>query len=136
MKLGWRLPPAKGDLALIYAAVLAAWAAVAGLRLFFKLPLPPCLFRYFTGCPCVGCGSTRAASALLQLRISEALAWNPLAASAMIGAALFCIWAVASRLLHLPRPHLEITPTELRWAGVFLGILLAANWLYLIWRGV
>ncbi len=136
MKLIWRPPPAKGDLALIYAAILAAWASLATLRLFLKLPLPPCPFHHFTGFPCVGCGSTRAASALVRSRIFEALAWNPFATIAMLGVAIYCTWAVASRILNLPRPYLEITPTELRWAAVLLGILLIANWFYLIRAGV
>jgi len=136
MKLTWRYPHNNGELGLIYAGILAAWAGVAWLRLFFHLPMPPCLFHYFTGIPCAGCGSTRAASALMQLRIAEALAWNPLTTVAMIGVALYCAWTVAGHILRLPLPHLEITADDLRWGVALAGFLLAANWAYLIWAGV
>ena len=37
-----------------------------------------CLFRSFTGLPCPGCGSTRAAAALFRGHIKEALDYHPL----------------------------------------------------------
>jgi hypothetical protein len=59
-----------------------------GLRLATLVgwPLPACGFREWTGIPCVACGGTRALLALTEGRWIEALAINPLAALAGIGA--------------------------------------------------
>lgn len=40
--------------------------------------LPPCLLHAATGFHCPGCGSTRAVHALLNGRLAQALAYNPL----------------------------------------------------------
>lgn len=37
-----------------------------------------CVFLYFLGIPCPGCGMTRALRALLRLDFAAAFAWNPL----------------------------------------------------------
>lgn len=39
---------------------------------------PPCMFHYFTGFDCPGCGSQRAIHYLLHLQIKEAFLRNPL----------------------------------------------------------
>jgi hypothetical protein len=90
----WR-PPNREErqIALLWAVSAASalvlrpfWLAVAPL-------MPPCPFRVVTGVPCLTCGTTRAAVALLHGRPFEALAANLLAA---LGGAAFTS-AVSSR---------------------------------------
>lgn len=42
-------------------------------------PFPPCMFRAFTGCYCIGCGLTRALHALVHGDLARAFSMNPLA---------------------------------------------------------
>jgi len=53
-------------------AVVLLWGAL------FLLTDALCLFQAFTGLPCPGCGSTRAAVALLQGRFALAFSMHPL----------------------------------------------------------
>ena len=61
---------------LIITAVITA--AAGGLLLIFgaHLPFYQCPFRLATGFYCPGCGNTRAAEALLHLRLAESLTYN------------------------------------------------------------
>jgi len=99
------------------------WIAVAPL-------MPPCPFRALTGLPCLSCGTTRAAVALLEGHPLEALSVNPLAAAAGIaflaGGAVAPLWAV----LRLPLPRLGIA--QARWFRVALAVTLLAAWAWVI----
>jgi hypothetical protein len=99
------------------------WLAVAPL-------LPPCPFRALTGLPCLSCGTTRAAVAVLHGRPLEALVVNPLAALAGIafiaGGAFAPLWA----FLDLPVPHLASPP--MRALRISLVALLLAGWAWVI----
>ena len=66
-----------GRVSLLYGGILLAGLAYLWLyrRLGFGIP---CIFHELTGLSCPGCGLTRAASALSQGRIREALSWNPM----------------------------------------------------------
>ena len=99
------------------------WLAVAPL-------LPACPFRALTGLPCLSCGTTHAAIALLHGDLAGALRANPLAAAAGIsfaaGGAIAPLWALAS----LPLPRLVVpAPRSLRLA---LVAALLSNWAWLI----
>jgi hypothetical protein len=99
------------------------WLAVAPL-------LPACPFRALTGVPCLSCGTTRAAVALLDGRVVDALIANPLAALA--GAAFVAGGAVAPAwaLLDLPVPRLPApAPRALRLA---IAAALLSGWAWVI----
>ncbi len=51
--------------------------------------MPPCVFRKVTGLECAGCGMTRGTHALLNGRVAEAFAFNP------VGMVLFPLFMVA-----------------------------------------
>lgn len=51
---------------------------LAALALLGLYALIGCPIRFFTGLPCPGCGMTRAALSLAQLRLEEAFHWHPL----------------------------------------------------------
>jgi hypothetical protein len=106
----------------------AAW-------LHLGLPRPVCPLKHWTGLPCLTCGSTRLAEALLRGDLREAAAWNPLVFGALAAAAA---WAAASTVraaLGLPAPRLSgrVDRRALAVAAVAAAIL---GWAYLIWRGV
>jgi len=64
-----------------YPKLKATLHAVGGLLLWsgiFLLTDSLCFFQSFFGIPCPGCGSTRAAVALLRGRFTEAIAFHPL----------------------------------------------------------
>jgi hypothetical protein len=117
------------------------WAAVAGAALllapFWSLAtplLPTCLFHAWTGLPCPGCGTTRAALALLDAEPLTALSFNPLAAT---GGALFLVGGLVAPVWVLGRGPIPVLPTPLPLTiRVGAVALIAANWAYLLWAGI
>ena len=95
--------------------------------------LPGCAFKAITGAPCVACGGTRAAVALAHGQPWQALAWNPLAASALLGLALYLpyAWLVLAGVVRPIRTGWlsPPMPSWLRWAII---TLLLVNWVYLL----
>ncbi len=95
---------------------------------------PACPLHALTGVPCPGCGSTRAALALLSGDPVGALAMNPLFTLAFAGGALS---GVVAPLWVLARGPLPVAlgargPGRVRAA---LVAVIALNWAYLILRG-
>ena len=120
----------------ILGAAIVAGGALSAAWFRFGLPLPVCSFREWTGLPCATCGSTRMVEALLHGRILEAAAWNPLV---FCGVALLCSWGAlsATRLTFgLPAWRLVVDPGERRACGLLVVATVAADWIYLVWRGV
>lgn len=123
-----------------YGALLGAALLVVGLALvawlLLGLPVPVCTVKHWTGLPCLTCGSTRLAQALLRGDLLEAATWNPLV---FILLALITLWAAASTmraLLGLPSWRVVLTAGERRAAGLAAGSVLVAAWVYLVLRGV
>jgi hypothetical protein len=99
------------------------WLALAPL-------LPACPFRALTGVPCLSCGTTRAAAALLDGRVVDALLVNPLAALAGIGFVAGGLIAPVWALLDLKVPRWpSVAPRSLRAA---LALVLLAGWAWVI----
>ena len=110
-------------------APLAAAAGLAWLKL--GMPLPPCTFKHLTGCPCCGCGSTRAAHALLDARPLDALALNPLATAAALALAALWIYSCAALLLGDGRRlRVDGAPKHLFKVGMIL--LVTVNWTWVL----
>ena len=137
MKLTREGPRASGGgLGAILGAAVLAGGALAAAWFRFGLPLPVCRFLDWTGLPCATCGSTRMIEALLHGRILEAAAWNPLL---FCGVALLCSWGALSAIrlaLVVPTWRLVVEPRERRALGLLVVATVAANWAYVIWRGV
>ncbi len=110
------------------AAALVPW-----VPLLARLA-PACPFHAWTGLPCPGCGTTRAALALAGGDLAGALALNPLATLGLIGgfvvAALALPWVEARG----PVPVLAggALPGRVRFAAVSV---VGAQWLWLVARG-
>lgn len=79
-------------LILIIMAVSGLLYHVAGINMMSHLPsVALCPFHAVTGIPCPGCGMTRSFLSIGQLRLGEALHWNPLSILLMIVMGLcFC----------------------------------------------
>jgi energy-converting hydrogenase Eha subunit C len=115
--------------------LLLLWGAAAGgiLLLGWALPglapfLPRCPFKELTGLPCLSCGSTRTALALLRGDVGTALQANPLAAvlgiALVAGGMLAPLWAV----LRLPVPDALPAATPGRRAAAVAFLLAAWGW--------
>ena len=121
------------------ALLLCAWLiAGLGVALLSRLTYlwPVCPFRDWTGLPCLTCGSTRMIDALVSGQLLEAALGNPLV---FLGLAMATAWVVvAAGGMALGRPLRVTLPTSRRRHGLWLlaVVVLAANWAYLIWRGV
>lgn len=134
MRLLWRARSAhEPDHELIWLAVSVAALAGAAGWLALGLPWPKCPFLATTGLPCVTCGATRSAIALLQGNFRLALSWNPLAFAALCGVIAFNLYAAL--VLATRRPRLRIadwTSAEKKLARIAVIGLLALNWIYLL----
>jgi hypothetical protein len=118
------------QLALLWLAAAASAVALKPLWLALAPHLRPCIFHSLTGIPCPTCGTTRAATAILDGDLLAALTANPLAAIAgllfVVGAPLAALWAVA-------RWPVPVLPQPLpMWSRVVAVALIVANWLYVI----
>ena len=92
----------------------------------------PCPMKRLTGCPCPGCGTTRAGLSALRGDVTGAVACNPVV-TVLCGlvAALLLV-----RLVWARRLNLDLGPIGRRvaWCAAILAVL--ANWGYVIWAGM
>jgi hypothetical protein len=125
--------PEERQLALLWLAAALSALALRPVWLAIAPRLPGCVFRSITGIPCPGCGSTRAASAMLQGDLAASLVSNPLAASAglvfVVGAPLAALWVLARG------PMVDISGTIPVWGRWLIAVVLLVNWIYLIAAG-
>lgn len=109
---------------------IGAMAANVVLERATGAGVPLCMFKRMTGVPCATCGSTRAAGALVQGRVLEAVEWNPLV---VLGAGTIVVWAIV-RLMRGPRPRpMSGGVRAALWIGLIAAV--AGNWWYVIQRG-
>ena len=84
-----------------------------------------CLFYELTGLYCPGCGSGRAALALLHGRVGEAFGHNPL----FMLLAPFLAYVLVREYLRFVFPGFGLKPTRLpAWAGPAALVLILAFW--------
>jgi hypothetical protein len=113
---------------LLVLAWLALGATVLWLGIYTGRPAEICLFKRLTGLACPTCGFTRGALCLLRGQPGQAWLYNPLLFSAL---ALFFTDA-ASRLLFGRTVRIHLTQAERRVAWSAAWVLLALNWIYVI----
>lgn len=132
MRVYWRrLRPGELDHELLWLLVSVTAAGVGAAWLALHLPWPRCNFQALFGIPCVTCGSTRSALALLHGDILGAWSWNPLATLAMGAIALFDLYALAVLIRRGPR--LRISFGRAKWPLlIVLFIAAGLNWIYLL----
>jgi hypothetical protein len=118
------------QLAFLWLAAAASALVLRPVWLALTPHLRSCVFRSLTGIPCPTCGTTRAATALLDGNVFGAVAANPLAAAAgvifVVGAPIAVLWTLA----RWPVPEL---PAPLpRWTRCAILALILANWAYVV----
>jgi hypothetical protein len=115
--------------------VLAAWLVLVGV---FELLKPTawsavslCPVKTLTDVPCPTCGSTRAVHGLLTGHWFGALAENPLMTVVVLMSFGWVIvrYGLGRRIV----PDVGASGERRLWLALLL--LLAANWLYVVWRG-
>ena len=132
-----RLRPGETDHEAIWLGVSLASLALAWLWLRLGLLLPACPLHELTGCACPTCGATRCVRFALGGDFGAAFWINPLAFGAFVALALFDAYAAAVLVLRLPRLRGDTWPA---WVGKSARLAaiatIAANWAWLVWRGV
>ncbi len=123
-------------LGMIFGAVLVAASGLAALWLHLGLPQPVCPFHALTGVPCPTCGSVRMVENLLGGHVAEAFTWNPLVFVGLLAVALWSVISALRKVLDLPSWRLVVDDRERLVFRLTAVVLIAVNWVYLIWRGV
>jgi len=127
------MPAAGFDHELVWLAVSIAALIGGAVWLGLHLPTLRCPFLAVTGYPCLTCGATRCAIALLHGNFSVAWHWNPLALVALCGVALFDIYAAIVLLTGAPRLRLiDWSRAEKNAVRIAVVALIAVNWIYLL----
>lgn len=127
------LLPGESDWESLSVFVLIPVAAIGRLWLYFRLPLPACTLKEYTGCPCPVCGSTRAAHALFRNDVFEALKLNPLATTFAFLLILWCVYAIGAMTLAKGR-RLRIDRAPRYAIRTFRGLIalsILANWAWI-----
>jgi hypothetical protein len=134
----WRaLRPGELDHERLWLGVSLAAAVLCLGWLAFRLPLPQCAFRAWTGFPCLTCGTTRTVQALLEGNLAAAILLNPLAVLALAGIAVFNLYALTVLALRLPRLRVEhISARGALSLRIAAGGAVAINWAWLLWKRV
>lgn len=107
--------------------------AIISASFFFYLggATPGCLFYYFTGIPCLGCGATRCTRALINFEFWTAFKYHPIFFLSIIG--LFT-WTIYAGFFWIRRDTLRIRivvdeATRPRlWALFFIVVI--AHWIW------
>ena len=134
MRLVWRrVSPADFNHELVWLAVSVAALIGGTVWLGLRLPGLRCPFLAVTGYPCLTCGATRCAIALLHGNFSLAWSWNPLAFVALCAVAVFDLYAAVVLLAGTPRFRMiDWTRAEKNAVRIAVIALIAVNWIYLL----
>jgi hypothetical protein len=124
------------QLGLFWGLVAAALVALSPLASRLAAGLPACPLKTWTGWPCPGCGTTRAALALADLDLAAAFAVSPLAAAGwtLLIAGGLAAGALALAGVEPPAPP-GWTPRRLVAFRLAAAAAIAGNWLYLVASG-
>lgn len=88
----------------------------------------PCLFRFFTGLYCPGCGGTRAVKALLSGKILRSLYFHPFVLYVVVAAASETAFWIEKRLRPSAKKLSGFSRRLPRWAIGGLTVVLV-NWI-------
>jgi hypothetical protein len=117
------------------------WTGVGGLTLLAvirnTIGVPPllCPLKALSGWPCPGCGTLRAATALLEGAWLRALELNPLVTLAALAWGLWACYAAVVLLLRLPRVRVSVSADDLSVARCAIVVAVACVWCFLVLDG-
>jgi len=109
-------------------AAVVAWLGLVWLIHLVAPGVVLCTLRRHTGLPCPTCGLTRGVTAILRGHVVHGLAYNPLFLVVLVVITAL----LGARLLLARAPRLELGRRERRMAWALGGLLLLANWAYVI----
>jgi hypothetical protein len=134
MRVVWRrASPAEFNHELVWLAISLAALVGGAVWLSLRLPMLRCPFLAVTGHPCLTCGATRCAIALFHGNLPAAWSWNPLALLAMVGVAVFDLYAAVVLLTRSQRLRvIDWTRREKKAIRIAVVLLIALNWAYLL----
>ncbi|HEX4640028.1 MAG TPA: DUF2752 domain-containing protein [Chthoniobacterales bacterium] len=128
-----RISPNEFNHELVWLAVSVTAALGGAIWLGLGFPTLRCPFLAVTGYPCLTCGATRCAIALLHGNFFGAWLWNPLALVALSGVALFDVYAAIVLIARAPRLRfVDWTRSEKNTARIVVVTLIVVNWIYLL----
>lgn len=122
---------------MLTAGVILATAWVALMSVWLPTSWTPgCLFKAWTGYPCLTCGAYRCLTALRAGHLTRAFQVQPLLATLAMTSGVWVFYVIGGNLAGLSRVRLHLTRRE-AWllAGAAVMAVLG-NWAYLIARGV
>lgn len=128
---------------IVFAACASGYAWLFAQKLFFQPAMKDntvCLIKNFTGIPCPSCGSSRAVLAILHGNFIEAFFWNPLGffitAILLISPAWIFFDLMRSGNSFFKAYHGLEKFIRNKWIAVPAILLLAANWIWTITKGI
>ena len=95
-----------------------------------------CPFKAITGVPCPGCGGIRAAQSLLRGEVLHALYINPLSCALCLFGAVLPFWAFYDCYRGKQSLKKCMTTRWPKWIIVVVSIVLLANWIWNIIKGL
>jgi len=119
-------------LGLLWGTVALALLVLSPLASAFAGALPECYFRRLSGFPCLTCGGTRAALALVDGNLPAAFRANPLVTVALV---VLVGGGLAAGVRSLAGPGVSDPERLPGWVRPAVLLALAANWLWLISQG-
>lgn len=128
-----RRPAYPGELnhELVWPAVFLGGAVFAWGWFLTGLSLPSCVFMRLTGLPCLGCGGTRCARALVRLDWGQAFLFHP---GFCLVVALAAAWTIHSAVFWLRRDALRlrfhVQPDRSRRLRLAFVAFLVAHWVW------
>jgi hypothetical protein len=134
MKLVPESSPLPRVLALLYLSLAAAGALVLAAWPDLVVRWARCPWRAATGWPCLTCGGTHAAVALVRLRLADAFRCNPLVAAGAVTLVGWGCWGAISAAVPAWRKEVRLSRRERRALRIGCVLLLLGGWLYQIVR--
>jgi hypothetical protein len=99
-----------------------------------------CLFKRITNIPCPSCGSSRAILSLLKGNIIDSIKWNPfgiIILTIILVTPLWIIYDTITNKITLYTVYQKIERfLKKEWMAVILTILVLANWIWNILKGL
>lgn len=100
----------------------------------------PCLFKNVTGIACPSCGSTRSVISIIKGNVGDAAYINPLGFVIAALMLLIPVWLAYDIVLgkdSLYRSYGRFEKTmQVKWIAIVLIILIIANWIWNITKGL
>lgn len=126
--------PASFDFETVWAVTLAVGVVPFLAWWTGFLRLPPCNMQRLAGLPCPTCGTSRTVRLLLDGELAAAFFMSPAAFLGIGVMLLYSIYAVTVVAGRLPRLRLVAGGKPWKFVLIMGGVLVLANWGYLVYR--